>query len=55
MNSMDFAKGMGLGVIAGATIGMAVAPRKKGSKSMAGKALKAAGEIVENITDAIGK
>ena len=55
MNNMDFAKGMGIGVVAGATLGMVVAPKKKGGRSLAGKALKVAGEIVENITDAMGK
>lgn len=56
MNNMDFIKGMGIGVIAGATIGMAVVPKKKGTnaKSFAGKALRAAGDIVENISDAMG-
>ncbi len=56
MNNMDFIKGVGVGVIAGATIGMAAAPKKKGSssKSFAGKALRAAGDIVENISDAMG-
>ena len=54
MRNMDFIKGLGVGVIAGATIGMAVVPKKKTSKSVAGKALRAAGDIVENITDAMG-
>ena len=56
MNNMDFIKGVGVGVIAGATIGMAAAPKKKGSssKSFAGNALRAAGDIVENISDAMG-
>lgn len=57
MNNMDFIKGMGIGVIAGATIGMAAVPKKKKSptaKSIAGKALRTAGDIVENISDAMG-
>lgn len=54
MKNMDFIKGLGIGAIAGATIGMAIVPKKKSSKSMAGKALRAAGDIVENISDAIG-
>ena len=36
------------------TSGMAVMPKKKNMKSVTGKALKTAGEIVENISDAIG-
>ena len=54
MNSMDFIKGMGIGLVAGAVVGMAVTPKKKNMKSVTGKALKTAGEIVENISDAIG-
>ena len=54
MDRMDFIKGMGIGVVAGATIGMAIAPKKKEHKGLAGKAIKAAGEIVENISDAMG-
>ena len=56
MNNMDFIRGTVVGMIAGATIGMAAVPKKKSSdmKSMAGKALRAAGDIVENISDAMG-
>jgi gas vesicle protein len=55
MSRMDFVKGMTIGAVAGATIGMAVMPRRKTVKSMTGKALKAVGEIVENISDAVGR
>ena len=54
MNNMDFIKGMSIGVIAGASVGMAIAPKKKNTKTFAGKALKAAGEIVENVSGALG-
>ena len=54
MNSMDFIKGIGIGAAAGAAIGMIVSPRKRNGKTMVGKALKAAGEIVDNVTDAMG-
>ena len=54
MNKADFFKGMGLGAAAGAAIGMIVVPKKKSPKCVAGKALKSAGDLVENITDAIG-
>lgn len=54
MRNYDFAKGLGIGVIAGATIGMAIVPKRKCGKSVAGRALRAAGDIVENISDAIG-
>ena len=50
MTRNGFAKGMAIGVMAGAAIGMVMAPKGKNSKSAAGKALKAAGEVIDNIT-----
>lgn len=55
MSNMDLIKGITIGAVAGATIGMAVVPRRRSAKSVTGRALKAAGEIMENITDAMGK
>ena len=46
MNSMDsksFLKGVGMGMAIGASMGMLMAPRKKGD-NVIGRALKAAGE-----------
>ena len=54
MCKTDFARGVITGVIAGTAVWMIVAPSKKGSKTMAGKALKAAGDLVENISDFMG-
>ncbi len=56
MNGMNFAKGMGVGLVMGSAIGMAVsAPAKKNQKkNMVSKALKTMGDIVENIGDSIG-
>ncbi len=49
----EFAKGIAIGMIAGAAAGAMVAmPKKRGS--MAGKMLKAAGHIVDSISDAVG-
>lgn len=50
MTRTGFVKGMAIGVMTGAAIGMAMAPRGRNSKSAAGKALKAAGEVIDNIT-----
>lgn len=52
MTKTGFVKGMAIGVMTGAAIGVAMMPRSKGknSKSAAGKALKAAGEVIDNIT-----
>lgn len=53
MMKMDFMTGVGVGMAAGAMVGMMMVPKKKTMKSITGKALKAAGEIVENLTDAM--
>lgn len=50
MTRTGFIKGMTIGVMAGAAFGVAMAPKGKNSKSAAGKALKAAGEVIDNIT-----
>jgi gas vesicle protein len=52
MNNMSFFKGMGLGVVVGSMVGMAAMPHKK--KFSMGKALKSMGDVVENVTNAIG-
>ncbi len=49
----EFAKGIAIGMIAGGTVGAIVAmPKKKASA--AGKFLKTAGNIIENISDTLG-
>lgn len=52
MNKMTFVKGIGLGIVVGSAMGMALAPKKK--KSAIGKALRSMGDVVEGITDTIG-
>lgn len=63
MSTMKFCKGMSLGLIVGIGAGMCIAANSKGyskmlskrnGKKMACKAKRAAKEIIENITDAIG-
>ena len=44
-----FIKGMAIGLIAGAAIGVAVMPKSKQCKKMTGRFLRAAGEIVDNL------
>lgn len=49
----DLAKGIAIGMVAGMAAGAVIAmPKKRGS--MAARMLKAAGHIVENISDAMG-
>lgn len=50
MTKTGFVKGMAIGVMTGTAIGMVMAPKGRNSKSAAGKALKAAGEVIDNIT-----
>ena len=52
-NSGSLLPTVGLGVVAGAALGLALAPKKQHKKSPAGKALKAVGEVVENFSEAI--
>ena len=56
MCSVNFVKGMGIGIIVGSAIGMAACAPSKCSKrkSVVGKALKTMGNVVENIGDAFG-
>ncbi len=60
MNGMNFAKGVGVGIVVGSTIGMAVASSANSQKkypkknNVVGKALRAMGDIVDNIGDSIG-
>ena len=54
MNSMNFIKGMGAGLLVGACIGMAVMPDKKRGKKAIGKAVKAVETIVGDVSDIIG-
>lgn len=55
MNSMNFAKGVGVGLVVGSAIGMAVSGPNKNNKkkNMVSRALKTMGDIVENISDSI--
>lgn len=55
MKEHEFAKGMTMGVVAGAALGMAMAPRRKPNiKKAAGKAMKTMGQVMENLSDDMG-
>jgi gas vesicle protein len=45
-----FIKGIAIGLIAGTAIGVAVMPKSKQCKRMTGRFLRAAGDIVDNIS-----
>ena len=55
MNKRNFYMGMGMGIIVGSISVMTMRPRKnKGMKSMAGKTLKAMGEVADSVSDIMG-
>ncbi len=55
MTKGQFMAGMGIGLAAGAVMGMAMSVTKKRDiKRAADKAIKAVGEVVENISDSMG-
>ena len=53
MKSMSFLKGMGAGLVAGACLGMALAPEKRSCKKAICKAAKAVETIIGDISDII--
>ncbi|MBE6998404.1 MAG: YtxH domain-containing protein [Ruminococcaceae bacterium] len=54
MKTMDFLKGMGAGMVVGAALGMVVAPEKRGGKKRLSRMFRAAGDVIEDISGAIG-
>lgn len=55
MNKRNFYMGMGMGIVVGSISAMAMRPRKKkGMSSMAGKTLKAMGEVADSVSDIMG-
>lgn len=48
-------RGVGLGMLAGAVVGLLVSPGKKELKRSAGKAVRAVENAAESISDAIGQ
>lgn len=54
MGQMQFAKGMGIGLVVGATAGMVMKPKKKSGKKLVSDAVKAVGDITETICDTMG-
>jgi len=48
------AKGIGLGMLAGAALGAAMMPRKASVKKATGKAVKSMGQVMENLSDELG-
>ncbi len=54
MKMMDFLKGMGAGMMVGAALGMIVVPDKRSGKKRLSKMIRAAGDVIEDLSGAIG-
>lgn len=54
MTRQEFWQGMGLGVLAGTLMGMAITPRKRTLRDKAGKVLRSMGGAVDDISDSMG-
>ena len=54
MKTMDFLKGMGAGMVVGAALGMALAPDKRSGKKRLSRMFRAAGDVIEDLSGAIG-
>ena len=53
-STRSFTVGMGMGVVAGLAVGVICAPKAKNAKNGVARALKNAGDIMENIGDMLG-
>ena len=54
MKMMDFLKGMGAGMMVGAALGMIIVPDKRCGKKRLSKMIRAAGDVIEDLSGAIG-
>lgn len=53
-NQMNVAKAVGLGMMMGAGVSMMVGPKKKKPAKTVTKAIKAVGEVLEDVENALG-
>lgn len=54
MSQHPFLGGMGLGMLAGAAVGVAMSSQKKDLKRKARKAMRTVGDLAEDLTDTMG-
>ena len=54
MKTMDFLKGMGAGLMVGAALGMVLSPDKRSGKKRLSRMFRAAGDVIEDLSGAIG-
>ena len=55
MKTMDFLKGMGAGLMVGAALSMVIAPDKRSGKKRMSRIIRAAGDVIEDLSGAIGR
>ena len=57
MDNRKFVTGLGLGMIAGGAIGMMMSPqtRRSDTKKMLSRALKGMGDVIDDVTSALGR
>jgi len=56
MDSKRFWMGMGIGMVTGSALGMMAAPRKRNDgKKMISRALKGMGDVIDDVTAALGR
>jgi gas vesicle protein len=53
MKAMDFFKGMGVGLMVGSALGVAMMPTKK-TKSVVAKCMRSMGNIIDDVSQAMG-
>ena len=54
MNHRDLAKGIGLGLMAGGIISIAMSSGERKRRKSKNHTIKAVGEVVDNVTDMLG-
>ena len=54
MKTMDFLQGMGARMSVGAALGMLISPEKRGGKKRLSRMFRAAGDVIEDLSGAIG-
>jgi len=54
MTKMNFARGIGVGILVGFAVGMVIPRRRMTRKKAIGKALRTVGSVIENVSEAVG-
>ena len=54
MSNMDLCKGIGIGLLIGGAISLAMSSGKRKRKRCKNHTIKALGEVVDNVTDMLG-